>query len=322
MSDACGSDGVFSRFATDTTVGAALLNQFTSADKCFALDGGASLKFSQPHVAPNNLTGSSSPRSETVRPGLEIVDGDIPVLLTPETLQFFIPYITGMAWDTLTSYPVTAIPGYYHGLMHRDATLNVYDTLRVSQASISSSSGEPIKMVLSHIGRTRLDPTEAVISTVDQWPDAALVADKSVPYMHDDVVITVDGNTHEFRNWAIKHNSNLVPAYFGSTQACGVRRNGLTETTVQLAGKHTFATAQEILQGAVAPAGLNVVMTLTHPTPGMSASFRFQCLQIPEEDNPVVAGENLMDLTGTARTLDGGDSGGAEWIITNDATPT
>ena len=65
-------------------------------------------------------------------------------------------------------------------------------------------------------------------------------------------------------------------------------------------------------------AGLDAVMTLTSVTAGMSASFRCQGLQFPVEDPATAEDEFLLTLVGTARTLSGGASGGAEIIINND----
>jgi hypothetical protein len=302
--------------AVDTTAGTSVLGNFTAADKAFSFAGAPTLSFEQAHVDPGALTGSASRCSETVRKGLEVVNGDTSYLVTPETLEFFMPFVTGRAWATGVTYPDSVTPAAYHQLVHRDAALYIYDALRINQCTIAGTSGEPLKMTFSHIGRTRPAPTEAVIATVDQWP-TGLNVDKSVPYMFEDVVIALDGVQHNFRSFEIAHNNNLIPVYFGSTKSCGAKRNGLSDTTLNLTGKHTYNAIQTLMQAALA--GIDVVMTLTHPNAAFTAIFRFQAWQVPEKDVPGAEGEMLLPSAGTARTLSGGDSEGAEWIITNDA---
>jgi hypothetical protein len=322
MADACGSSGVFSRVAVDATQSAAALNLFTSADQAFPIAGADSLRYEQAHVNPRALTGFASQFAELTRKGLESVNGELPVMVTPETLEFFMPYVTGQAWQTGVTVPQTTPPGYFHALVHRDAALYIYDALRVNTCSISGTSGEPLQMSFGCIGRTRPAPTQSIIATVDQWP-SGLNVDRSPPYMFEDVAITVEGEAVEVRSFQINHNNNLVPVYFnGSTKMCGVQRNGLQETTLELNGKHTWDMITDLMRGASPPGGLDVVMTLTHPTAGISASFRFQCWQVPERDPAGAEGEILLPVLGTARHLSGGDSDGAEWIITNDDTPT
>lgn len=322
MADACGSSGVFSRVAVDATQSAAALNLFTSADQAFPIAGADSLRFEQPHVNPRALTGSASQFAEFTRKGLEVVNGELPLLVTPETLQFLMPYVTGQAWSSGVTLPQTTPPGYFHAMVHRDAALYIYDALRVNTFSFSGTSGEPLQMSAGCIGRTRVAPIQSIISTVDQWP-SGLDVDRSVPYMFEDVAITVDDETVEVRSFQVNHNNNLVPVYFnGSTKMCGVQRNGLQETTLELTGKHTYAMITDLMRGANAPNGLDVVITMTHPVAGMSCIFRFQCWQVPEMDPQGAEGEILLPVMGVARNLSGGDSGGAEWIITNDDVPT
>jgi len=318
MADECGSSGIKSRYAVDLTAGVASFANFTAADQAYALATAESLIYEQPHLYAGGLDGTSQEASEFVRKTLEIVNGDVPLHVTPETLQTFIPLVTGQPWNAGVSFTQANPPPAYHAIVDRDAALYVYDSLRINTCNISGTVGEPLRMTLGHIGRSRLAPIEAVIANVDQWP-TGLDVDKSVPYNFDDVAITVEGNAHDFRSFQITHDNKLAPVYFGGTQMCGVQRTGGNQTTqVELIGKHTYATIQELMRGADAPGALDLVMTLTHVNPAFNASFRFQAWQVPEKDPPGAEGELLLPSVGAARTLDGGASNGSGWIINND----
>lgn len=153
------------------------------------------------------------------------------------------------------------------------------------------------------------------------WP-ANLLPSNKAPYMHQDCVITIGGTAYKFRQWQLDIDNRLEPQYFDSVTPCGFQRSDMAMTTLKLVGPHTQTTVTSIMQAATPPSALNVVITLTHPTAGMSCIIRCQALQIPVNDPPVGKGVIMLDLTGAARRVDGGSSGGAEVIFTNDSTPS
>lgn len=312
MADTCGSDGIYGRIATDTTSTADISN-FTSADLAWPVAGTLGLKFEQPHVNPTVQNGSGAECSETTRKGLKIVQGDIPLLLTPDVLDFWVPYVTGMAYSTGVSYVTNAAGGNLHVLSHMDAKTALFSFINVNTMTIDSQSGQPITMTLGCFGKSRTFETAT-------WP-TGLDVSNDVPYMHHDAVVEIDGTEYEFRQWKIVHTRNIGPRYFGSDTPCGFKKNGNRTTTLQLVGPFTATTIADILQAGTTAA--DVVITLTHPTAGVSCEFQMQGVQFPETfDPPVGQGEILLDVTGACRTVDGGASGGAELIITNDSTPT
>lgn len=315
MATTCGSSSVFSRIAYDAVDPGAYAN-FTSSSPAYPLgDGGCSLGLKQPHVNNSGMNGNTAQGSEQTRPGLKIVDGDINLLATPDILHQFLPHVTARAFSSNVTYPDTAVPPYFHILLHRDSSIYTYTDLVVNRFSIGSSAGQPVKMTLGCMGRDR----EATPETT--WPSNLLPSNKA-PYMHQDCVVTIGGTAYKFQSWQLDVENNLEPQYFDSVVPCGFQRSGMATTTLKLVGPHTQTTVTSIMQAATPPAALNVVITLTHPTAGMSTIFRCQALQIPINDPPVSSGVIMLDLTGVARRLDGGASSGSELIITNDNTPS
>lgn len=317
MATTCGSSAIFSRIAYDVSaVGA--FSEFTSADPAFPLaDGGCSLGLKQPHVNNMGSNGFTAQASEQTRPGLKIVDGDINLLATPDLLTLFLPHVTGRVMATNVTYPSPDVPSPFHILLHRDSSLYTYTDLQVNKLSLGSEAGGPVKMVLGCMGKDREATPEAGAS----WPAGLNVSNKT-PYMHQDCVITIGGTPYKFRSWQLEIDLKLVPQYFDTVSPCGFLRGDLVMTTLKLVGPHTQATVAALMHAATPPAVLNAVVTLTHPTAGMSCVIRCQGLQIPIQDPPVGKGPIMLDLTGVARTLDGGASSGAEVIFTNDSIPS
>lgn len=316
MSTTCGSSSIFSRIAYDVSaVGA--FSEFTSADPAFPLsDGGCSLGLKQGHVNNSGMNGFTAQSSEQTRPGLKVIDGDINLLATPDLLTLFLPHVTARAIASNVTYPSPDVASVFHILLHRDSSLYTYTDLHVNKFSIGSEAGGAVKMVLSCVGKDRGATPEAGSS----WPAGLAVSNKA-PYMHQDCVITVGGTAYKFKQWQLDVDNKLVPQYFDSVTPCGFLRGEMAMTTLKLVGPHTQATIAALMHAATPPAALNVVITMTHPTAGMSCIIRCQALQIPISDPPVSKGPILLDLTGVARTVDGGSSGGAEVIFTNDSTP-
>lgn len=317
MSTACGSSSVFSRFAYDNVSPGAFAN-FTSASLAFPLaEGGCSLALKRPHVNNSGMNGFTAQSSEQTRVGLDIVDGDINLLSTPDLLTLFLPHVTARALASNVTFPSPTVPGYFNILLHRDSSLYTYTDLVVNKFTIGSEAGGPVNMKLGCMGRGREETPEVDTN----WPSGLAVSNKA-PYMHQDCVITIGGTAYKFKSWELNVDNKLAPQYFDSTTACGFLRGDMAETTLKLVGPHTQTTVASIMQAAIPPSALNVVITLTHPTAGMSLIIRTQALQIPIQDPPVSKGVIMLSLDGMARTLDGGASGGAEVIYTNDSVPS
>jgi hypothetical protein len=317
MSTNCGSSAVFSRIAYDAGVTGQFSN-FSSASPAYPLaDGGCTLGLKQPHVNNSGMNGTTAQASEQTRPGLKIVDGDINLLATPDILTKFLPHATARAIASNVTYPSPNVPPYFHILLHRDSSLYTYTDLVINRFSLGSSAGQPVKMVMGCMGRDR----ESSLQADSAWPVGLLPTNKA-PYMHQDAVITINGTTYKFRQWQLDVDNKLSPEYFDAVTPCGFLRGDQAMTTLKLVGPHTQTTVASIMQGATPPSALDVVITLTHPTAGMSLIIRCQALQIPINDPPVSKGTIMLDLTGVARTKDGGASGGAEVIFTNDDTPS
>ncbi|TXH46201.1 MAG: hypothetical protein E6Q97_30095 [Desulfurellales bacterium] len=317
MADACGSSSLFARIAYSNAATGEFA-AFSSANPAFPLaDGGTSLSWNQAHVNAIGLNGRTAQSTELTRPGLELVDGDIPLLLTPVMLDTFLPHITGRALSAGVTYPAEAEPGKFHILLHRDSSLYTYIDLYIVRAEISGTAGEPLRASFSIVGKTR----EKAHNAGSNWP-VGLETSKSVPYMFSDLNMTVDGDAFPLRSFRLVYDSGLAPVYFDDVVMCGVKRQGMTNTTLQLVLPHTATSYADVLHGATPPSALNIVLTATHPTAGMSFIMRAQGWQAPPKDPNVPGGEILLDLTGTCRTVDSGASGGAEIIFTNDSTPT
>lgn len=316
MTTACGSSSIFSRIAYDVVDPGAFAN-FTAGSLCFPLaDGGCSLSLKQVHVNNSGMNGYTAQSSEQTRPGLKVVDGDINLLATPALLTLFLPKVTARAIALNVTYPSPEVPSYFHILLHRDSSLYTYTDLVVNKFTIGSEAGGPVKMTLGCMGRDRVT-TPSVFSS---WP-VGLLPSNATPYMHQDAVITIAGTAYKFKSWQLEVDNKLEPQYFDSVISCGFLRSDMATTTLKLVGPHTQTTVTAIMQAATPPAALDTVITLTHPTATMSFIIRCQALQIPIQDPAVSKGTIMLDLTGVARTLDGGASGGAEIIYTNDSVP-
>lgn len=317
MADACGSSGLFSRIAYSNAATGEFA-AFSSANPAFPLaEGGTTLSWNQAHVAGEGMNGRTAQSTELVRLGLEIVNGDLPMLVTPVMLDTFLPHVTGRALSSGVTYPAEAEPSKFHILLHRDSSLYTYIDLFVQRFEISGAAGEPLRATIGIIGKTR----EKAHNAGSNWP-AGLNVSKSVPYMFSDLNMTVDGDAFPLRSFRLVYDSGLEPVYFDDVVPCGVKRQRMTNTTLQLVLPHTATSYADVLHGAAPPAALDVVLTATHPTAGMSFIMRAQGWQAPPKDPNVPGGEILLDLTGTCRTVDSGASGGAEIIFTNDSTPS
>lgn len=317
MSDACGSSSIFSRIAYSNAV-TGNFAAFSAASPAFPLmESGTSLSWQQQHVNNEGYSGRTAQSSELTRTGLEIVDGDIPLLVTPYMLDTFLPHVTGRALASGVTYPDVVEPSKFHILLHRDSSLYTYTDLWIGSFSITGEAGGAIRSSMTIIGRTR-EPAHRAGS---EWP-AGLFTSKSVPYMFSDLDMTVNGVAFPLRSFNLQYNSGLVPVYFDDVKPCGIKRQGMTSTSLQLVLPQTATTYASVLNGAVPPAALDIVLTFTHPTAGMSFIIRAQAWQAPPKDPNVGGGEIMFDLTGACRTKDGGASGGAEIIFTNDSTPT
>lgn len=316
MTTACGSSGIFARIAYDIVDPGAFAN-FNAGSPCYPLaDGGCSLSLKQPHVNNTGMNGTTAQASEQTRVGLKIVDGDINLLATPDLLTKFLPHVTARAMAANVTYPSPDVPPYFHILLHRDSSLYTYTDLVVNQFTLGSEAGGPVNMTLGCMGRDRV----AVPSAYSSWP-VGLVPSNKTPYMHQDAVIQISGTPYKFRSWELSIDNKMEPQFFDSVVSCGFLRSDQAMTTLKLVGPHTQTTIVSIMQAATPPAALDVVITLTHPTVTMNCVIRCQALQIPIQDPAVGKGTIMLDLTGVARTLDGGASGGAEVIFTNDNVP-
>lgn len=299
MADGCGSDGIYAMLAVDDAVLPAY-SEYDSSSPCFPLLAeGSSLVRKIAHVNTAGLNGEVDEDVEQTREGFEMVEGDISLAVTPETIQQFLPRFTGMAWNgSSKSWPVKTMPANWHCAIHKDAKIFPYEEIQINQMVISSTAGEITKFVLSCMGKTRA----ALEST---WP-SGLIPSVLAPYMHADAVIKVGGSTvYKTRSFTFTSNKNLGPRHFDSNKPCGFKRNGKQTTTLQLVVPNTATNLSALLEGAVPPAFLSVEIEFTHPTEAMSTTIEVPGWQIPPQDPAVNSGEILLTLDGTCRRTPG-----------------
>lgn len=312
MADDCGSDGIYAMMAIDDAA-TPLYSEYDSSSPCFPLLAeGSSLVQKIAHVNTAGLNGEVDEDAEFTREGFRMVDGDISLAATPETIHQFFPRISGMAWNgSVQSWPVKAYPIPWHCILHKDAKIFEYQSIAINSFTLSSNAGEIVKFVMNCMGKTRA----ALQST---WP-SNLVPSMLTPYMHADAVVVVGGDTIQTRSFSLNHAKNLGPRYFGSNTPCGFKRNGKTTTTLQLVVPTTAANLADLLEGAVPPAALSVVITLTHPTEAMSTVITLPGWQVPPQDPAVNSGEILLTLDGTCRRTDNAGARVPALKITSDA---
>ncbi len=313
MANECGSDGIYAMMAVDDA-STPLYSEYDSASPCFPLlADGSTLVQKIAHVNTAGLNGEVDEDAEQTREGFRMVEGDISLAATPATIQQFIPRFTGMAWNgSSKSWPVKAMPSDWHTIIHKDAKIFEYRNIQINQLTISSAAGEITKFVLGCMGKTRA----ALQST---WP-SNLVPSVLPPYMHADCVVQVGGDTIKTRSFTFTSNKNLGPRYFDSNTPCGFKRNGKQTHTLQLVVPMTATNLADLLEGAVPPAALSVVLTFTHPTEAMSTVLTIPGWQIPPQDPAVNSGEILLTLDGSCRRTDNAGSREPAWTATNDAT--
>lgn len=312
MADDCGSDGIYAMMAIDDAV-TPLYSEYDSSSPCFPLlADGSSLVQKIQHVNTAGLNGEVDEDAEQTREGFRMVDGDISLAATPETIQQFMPRFTGMAWNgSVETWPVKPLAIDWHTIIHKDARVFEYRSIQINQLTISSAAGEITKFILSCMGKTRA----ALQAT---WP-ANLVPSVLTPYMHADCVVVVGGDTIKTRSFSFTSNKNLGPRYFDSNTPCGFKRNGKQTHTLQLVVPTTAANLTDLLEGAVPPDALSVVMTFTHPTEAMSTVIEIPGWQIPPQDPAVNSGEILLTLDGTCRRTDDTGARVPAWTVVNDA---
>lgn len=312
MSDECGSDGIYAMMAVDDAA-TPLYSEYDSASPCFPLLAeGSSLVQKIEHVNTAGLNGEVDEDAEFTREGFRRVEGDISLAATPGTIQQFFPRITGMAWNgSSKTWPVKPLANFWHTIIHKDAKIFEYRSIQVNSFTLSSNAGEIVKFVMSCMGKTRA----AFQST---WP-SNLVPSMLTPYMHADCEIQVGGDTIKTRSWTFTSNKNLGARYFDSNTPCGFKRNGKTTHNLQLVVPMTAANLADLLEGAVPPAALSVVITLTHPVEAMSTTIEIPGWQIPPQDPPVSSGEILLTLDGSCRRTNNAGARVPAWTATNDA---
>jgi len=312
MADDCGSDGIYAMMAIDDAA-TPLYSEYDSSSPCFPLLAeGSSLVQKIAHVNTAGLNGEVDEDAEFTREGFRMCEGDISLAATPGTVQQFFPRITGMAWNGSTkTWPVKAYPDPWHCIIHKDAKIFEYRSIAINSFTLSSTAGEIVKFVLSCMGKTRA----ALQST---WP-SNLLPSMLTPYMHADAVVVVGGDTIKTRSFTLNHAKNLGPRYYDSNTPCGFKRNGKTTTTLQLVVATTAANLADLLEGAVPPDALSVVITLTHPTEAMSTVIELPGWQVPPQDPAVNSGEILLTLDGTCRRTDNAGARVPSMTVTNDA---
>lgn len=312
MADDCGSDGIYAMMAIDDAA-TPLYSEYDSSSPCFPLLAeGSSLVQKIAHVNTAGLNGEVDEDAEFTREGFRMCEGDISLAATPGTVQQFFPRITGMAWNGSTkTWPVKAYPDPWHCIIHKDAKIFEYRSIAINSFTLSSTAGEIVKFVLSCMGKTRA----ALQST---WP-SNLLPSMLTPYMHADCVIQVGGDTIKTRSWTFTSNKNLGPRHYDSNTPCGFKRNGKTTHNLQLVVPTTAANLADLLEGAVPPDALSVVITLTHPVEAMSTVIEIPGWQVPPQDPPVNSGEILLTLDGACRRTDNAGARVPAWTATNDA---
>lgn len=313
MADDCGSDGIYAMMAVDDALSPAY-SEYDSASPCFPLLAeGSSLVQKIAHVNTAGLNGEVDEDAEFTREGFRMCEGDIGLAATPETIHQFFPRISGMAWNgSAKSWPVKPLASDWHTILHKDAKVFEYRNIQVGSFTLSSTAGEIVKFVMSCMGKTR-----AALQA--SWP-SGLLPSMLTPYMHADAVVVVGGDTIKTRSFSLVHNRNLGPRYYDSNTPCGFKRNGKTTTTLQLVVPTTAANLADLLEGAVPPSALSVVITFTHPTAAMSTVITLPGWQIPPQDPAVNSGEILLTLDGTCRRTDNAGARVPSMTITSDAT--
>lgn len=312
MADNCGSDGIYAMIALDESASPAYAN-YSAASPCFPLlQEGSSLVQIIDHVNTAGLNGETEEDVEQTRQGFQRVEGDISLAATPNTIQRFMPYITGMAWATNKTFPVKPLYPFWHAIVHKDAQIYEYQSLQATKFVLSSASGEMMKFVVSVLGKKRG-------SLQTTWP-SNLQPDQLSPYMHADLEFKVNNTTvYTTRNFTLTHDKNMGPRYFDKNEPCGFKRNGKATTSLSISVPHTAANVSALLNAAAPPAYLSVKITLTHPNGTMSTIFEMPGWQIPPKDPGVSAGEILLQLDGFCRrTPDGAGGRTASFIVTND----
>ena len=310
MADTCGSDTIFSRIAIDGTSPTNVIGDFTAADPAFQLDGDSDLSFHEEQINPETLNGRIVADSELSVPGNVNWDGGFGVLLSPDVIFHFMPYILGGAWTSLTSSPTDAAPPDINLLLHKDAYLYPYSLGKIDEAVISGEQGKPVRLRLKFLGKTRLSLTAG-----STWP-ASLDVNVSAPYMFENFVVTVGGTIVKCRKWQITRKNNLGYRYWGSTSPDCIKRDARTQTTITLTMPHSTAIVP-LFVNHTASTNRNVVLTGTHPVGAQSCVINLPYTQFPKMDPPVSGSEILVETTGTARGL----AGAREITVVNDNTP-
>ena len=297
MADACGSDGFHSRIAIEES-GSPAFAIFTSSSDCFPLADACSLRRRVPKGNFSGLNGSREEDSEMTRNLNHIVEGDIPLYLTPDSFQAFGPRILGGAWDvSKNSVPTTALPTSFHAAVHKDAYIDLYYNLQVTRGEISGEVNKPIMLNLGCIGRSR-DTREAGAD----WP-SGLDPTLSAPYLFEDAVFKIGGTAYKWRKFKFMRDNRLSARYWGSNTACGIKPDGLAYNTLQVVLPFSTDTVPNILEAKDDEEYLACTIDFVHPNAAYSAKITLPGLQFPNEDPPVVNGEIIIDFTGAARRV-------------------
>lgn len=262
------------------------------------------LKATQPIIDIGGVRGTRSHHAARSRKGAKSVGGDITLPVSALMLDKWLPRILGAAESTNAFAVAETLPEFQ--CMH-DTVEKVfsYTGCKVSKATFKGSAGSPLILVtLSILALDR--------STGDAGTFPVLTMPVEAPYLFNELVLTVDGDSREAEDFELTIDNMGSAMNINSFTAS---RINIRDRIVSLSFTNPFESdsadlLDPDLPGLAAtlvwtPSGLNATTTITLPA-----------LQIPADDPTVQAKDQIpYKINAIARRT----AGAAEIAITHNS---
>jgi len=245
------------------------------------------------HFHAEGFKGQLAHRSEDTAESTYTVSGSMTIVPRVDDLEILLLAIFGGTFAGNVLEP-DVITDYFKAALDREVKVFNYTGMRVSQATFTSSAGQPLRMQL------QLEGKDLTLGDADSFPDLSYSV--LTPIMHHQATMYFDGTARNFNNLNITVNNQLVMDRFFNTQSRTEIPQG--DRTIQVSFDTPFTTSElDIYQLALAGVSSNILYTVG----SYSLLFEFPLLQGPMEDpdTPSPVQEIPLRTTLNARTVDG-----------------
>jgi len=266
-----------------------------------------SLKANKTFLDLSGIRGTRSHPKERCRVGTYSVTGPISFQPTPEEMANLLPRILGAA-PSGTTFAVAEDLPEFDVFIDRITKVFTYAGCKCISANFKGSSGSPLTLDMNIVGKTE------TISNAGTAIGSSLVPGLTAPYVFMDGVLTLSGDTREFKDFDLMIDNVADTSRF---------MNSLTLTDIPILDRKVTLTVTvpyttdnaDLYDQALAGAAGTLVFT----NGNYSTTFTFANLKATSQATPTVNAkqELMLGLNLTAYM----SSTTKEIVVTHDSTP-